>query len=145
MALMEMGVRTLTNRLPKVIGPKTHAIIDYGVAASFIVTGVLLLKKKSKRAAIASFICGAEGITTAMLTDYPGGVAKVISFPTHGKIDAGFAGAIASMPNLMGFPDHGVSSLFRAQGLTMAAVTGLTDFEGERETERTRHRFRHVA
>lgn len=144
MALMEMGVRTLTNRLPKVIGPKTHAIIDYGMAASFILTGILLLKK-SKRGAIASFICGANEITTAMLTDYPGGVAKVISFPTHGKIDAGFAGVIASMPNLMGFSDRAFSSFFRAQGLAMAAVTGLTDFEGERASERPRRRFRRVA
>ena len=144
MALMEMGVRTLSNRLPKVIGPKAHAIIDYGMAASFILTGALLWKK-SKRAAIASFICGGNEITTAMLTDYPGGVAKVISFPTHGKIDAGFAGVIASMPNLMGFSDRGYAAFFRAQGLAMAAVTGLTDFEGERESERPSRRFRTVA
>ena len=144
MALMEMGVRTLSNRLPKVIGPKTHAIIDYGVAASFIVTGALLWRK-SKRAAIASWICGGNELTTAMLTDYPGGVAKLISFPTHGKIDAGFAGVIASMPNLMGFSDRGCSSFFRAQGLAMAAVTGRTDFEGERESGRPRRRFRRVA
>ena len=144
MALMEMGVRALTNRLPQVIGPKTHAIIDYGMAASFIVTGALLWKK-SKRAAIASWICGGNELTTALLTDYPGGVAKVINFPTHGKIDAGFAGVVASMPNLMGFSDRGVSSLFRAQGLAMAAVTGLTDFEGKGENPRSRRRFRRVA
>ncbi len=143
MALMEMGIRTLSNRLPKVIGPKTHAIIDYGMAASFFIVGGLLWKK-SKRAAIASFICGGNEVTTAMLTDYPGGVAKVISFPTHGKIDAGFAGVIASMPNLMGFSDRGYANFFRGQGIAMAAVTGLTDFEGERETARDR-RFRRVA
>jgi hypothetical protein len=143
MALMEMGVRTLTNRLPKVIGPKTHAIIDYGMAASFFIVGGLLWKK-SKRAAISSFICGGSELTTAMLTDYPGGIAKAISFPTHGRIDAGFAGVIASMPNLMGFSDRPYANFFRGQGLGMAAVTGLTDFEGERESSRDR-RFRRVA
>lgn len=143
MALMEMGIRTLSNRLPKVIGPKTHAIIDYGMAASFFIVGGLLWKK-SKRAAIASFICGGNEVTTAMLTDYPGGVTKAISFPTHGRIDAGFAGVIASMPNLMGFSDRGYANFFRGQGIAMAAVTGLTDFEGERDSYRSR-RLRRVA
>ena len=32
MALLETGVRELSNRMPKVISPKTHAIIDYAVA-----------------------------------------------------------------------------------------------------------------
>ncbi len=137
MALMEMGIRALTNRLPKVIGPKAHAIIDYGMAASFFIVGGLLWKK-SKRAAISSFICGGSELTTAMLTDYPGGVAKVISFPTHGKIDAGFSAVIASMPSLMDFSDEAYASFFRGQGIGMAAVTGLTDFEGERESYRAR-------
>ena len=48
------------------------------------------------------------------------------------------AGVIASMPNLMGFSDKGYANFFHGQGIAMAAVTGLTDFEGERETVRER-------
>jgi hypothetical protein len=31
--LMEKGVNLLSNNLPKVLSPKTHAIIDYAVVA----------------------------------------------------------------------------------------------------------------
>ena len=137
MALTEMGVRTLSNRLPKVLDPKTHAIIDYGMAASFFVTGALLWKK-SKRGVVASFICGGSELTNILLTDYPGGVFKKIDFRTHGRIDAGLSAVIGSLPNLMGFSDRGYANFFRFKALGMGAVTGLTDFKGERESSRGR-------
>ena len=143
MALMEMGVRTLSNRLPKVLGPKAHAIIDYGVAGSFFLTGALLWKK-SRRGAIASFICGGSELTNVLLTDYPGGVFKKIDFPTHGRIDAGLSAVVGSLPNLMGFSDRGYANFFRFKALGMGAVTGLTDFRGERESTRDRG-FRRIA
>ncbi|MFB3915316.1 MAG: hypothetical protein ACE14M_01195 [Terriglobales bacterium] len=134
MPLLEKGVHTLTGRMPKVISPKVHAIIDYAVAGSFLLAGALAWKR-DKKSAISSFIVGGAGMGIAMTTDYPGGVWKLLSFPTHGKIDVGFAGMISSMPNLFGFDNAAGSWFFRSQGMAMAAVTGLTDFRG-RETER---------
>ena len=126
MALAEIGARALSNRLPKVISPRTHAIIDYATAGGFfLMTG--LLWKRHKRAAIAALACGINEVTNSMITGYPGGVADVISFPTHLKIDAGFAGVVASLPNLLGFTDEWPSLYFRSQGMAIAATTGMTD------------------
>jgi hypothetical protein len=137
MALDEIGVRALSNRLPKVISPKSHAIIDYATAGGFfLMTG--LMWKRHKRAAIAALACGINEVTTSMITDYPGGVAGVISLPTHLKIDSGFAGVVTSLPNLLGFTGEWPSIYFRSQGMAMAAIAGMTD-EGVSRTRR-RHR-----
>jgi hypothetical protein len=128
MPLLEKGVKTIADRMPKVISPKTHAIIDYGMAGSFILAGALAWKGNQKTAAISSWIVAGAELAVSMMTDYPGGVAKLISFPTHGKIDAGFSGMIGSMPNLMRFTGEWPAWFFRSQGMAMGAVTGLTDF-----------------
>jgi hypothetical protein len=145
MAIVDTTVKALSHRLPKVISPKTHAIIDYATAGSFLLMGALLWKRH-KRAAIASIACGAMEANTAMMTDYPGGVAKVISFETHGKIDAGFAGMVGMLPTLLGFSDEKESWFFRGQAMGLAAVTGMTDFEYyEQDARRARRRARRAA
>jgi hypothetical protein len=84
---------------------------------------------------------------TAMITDYPGGVANLISFETHGKIDAGFAGFVGLLPSVLGFSDEKESWFFRAQAMSLAAVTGMTDFEyyEESDAQRRRRRSRRAA
>ncbi len=144
MALVETSVKALSNRLPKVISPKTHAIIDYATAGSFLVMGALLWKRH-KRAAIGSIVCGAIEANTAMMTDYPGGVAKLISFETHGKIDSGFAGIVGLLPTLLGFSDEKESWFFRGQAMGLAAVTGMTDFEYYSQDATRRRRRRRAA
>jgi hypothetical protein len=122
----------ISDRMPKVISPRTHAIIDYGTAASFIVAGALAWKGGYQKAAISSWVIAGTELAVAMMTDYPGGVARMINFETHGKIDAGMAGLVGSMPNFMGFSDEWLSWFFRGQGMSIAAVTGMTDFGGVR-------------
>jgi hypothetical protein len=63
-----------------------------------------------------------------LLTDYPGGTAKAISFETHGKIDAGMSGMVGMMPTLLGFTDQKKSIFFRVQGLSIKATASMTDF-----------------
>ncbi len=139
MALAEMGIRALSSRLPKVISPKTHAIIDYATAGGFfLMTG--LMWKRHKRAAIAALACGINEVTHSMLTDYPGGVAGVISLPTHLKLDTGFAGVVTSLPNLLGFSDEWPAIYFRSQGMAIAATAGMTDNSVSRSRNRRRHR-----
>lgn len=136
-AELEAGVRAVSKRLPKVISPKTHAIIDYSVAGTFFLMGGLMWGR-SKRAAIASLACGAAETTIAMLTDYPGGVADVISFEAHGKIDAATSGMVALLPMLLAFGDRKEAHFFRAQGMGIAATTGMTDFENYKSQYRRR-------
>jgi hypothetical protein len=118
--------------MPKMIGPGTHAVIDYAVAATFFTAGALFWRRH-KRAAISSFVCGAAATANALLTDYPGGVWKKMSFETHGKIDAGLAGLTATMPSAMFFRDDDESRFFVATGIVETAVTALSDFSSGSE------------
>jgi hypothetical protein len=132
MPILHHAARWTTNRLPKVIKPGAHAIIDYATAASFFAMAALFWNR-NKRAALSSIVCGAAETITAMLTDYPGGVTKAISFEAHGSLDFGMSGLVASLPDIMRFSDDPESRFFRIQGTALAVVTGLTDFTGTGE------------
>jgi hypothetical protein len=127
LAEIEIGVKVLSKRLPKVLSPRAHAMIEYGVAGAFFIMGAAMWGS-SKRAAIASLACGAAETAIILLTDYPGGVAQVISFETHGRIDAGMAGTLSLIPTILGFSDQEKSAFFRIQSLGIAATTAMTDF-----------------
>lgn len=129
MPLLANITKSVTDRMPKVISPGAHAIIDYATAAGFIGMGIFMWKRE-KRAAISSLVCGAAEALTAVMTDYPGGLVKEISFETHGRIDVGMAGMVATMPGVMHFEDDPASRFFSIQAIMLAAVTGLTDFTG---------------
>ena len=58
MPLLDQAARLATRKMPKVITPKAHAMIDYAVAASFFVVGAFLWRR-NKRAAIGALACGA--------------------------------------------------------------------------------------
>lgn len=132
MPLLAQLTRWSTNKMPKVINPTAHAIIDYATAATFFAMAAFFWRR-NKRAAISSLVCGSAETITALLTDYPGGVVREISFETHGKIDFGLAGLVANMPAMMRFSDEPESRFFTLQGMTLGAVTGLTDFTGTGE------------
>jgi hypothetical protein len=123
MPLLDQAAKWTTNKMPKVITPKAHAI--FGMAAFFW--------RRNKRAAVSALVCGAAETITALCTDYPGGVVKEISYETHGTIDFGLSGMVASLPDMLRFADEPESRFFRVQGLGLATVTGLTDFTGTGE------------
>ena len=132
MPLLDQAAKWTTNKMPKVITPKAHAIIDYAVAASFFGMAAFFWRR-NKRAAVSALVCGAAETITALCTDYPGGVVKEISYETHGAIDFGLSGLVASLPDMLRFADEPESRFFRMQGLGLATVTGLTDFTGTGE------------
>jgi hypothetical protein len=132
MPLLDKAAKGLTDRLPTVISPKAHAAIDYATAATFLTMGGLLWRK-NQRAALASLICGGTELLVSLLTDYPGGVSRTISFPLHGRIDAGVAAMVGTMPAFLGFEKSAQARFFGMQAIGIAAVAGLTDFTGTRE------------
>jgi hypothetical protein len=131
MPILVQATQWATNRMPKAISPKAHAIIDYAMAASFFGMAGLFWRR-DKRAAVSCLVCGAAETLNSLLTDYPGGIGS-LSFETHGAIDFGLVGLIASVPGLMRFSGEPEARFFRLQGMAMAAVTGLTDFTGTGE------------
>jgi len=128
MPLLQKGIALAAGRMPKIIKPRAHAVLDYLVAGSFFIAAGLCWKR-NKRAAVSSLICG--GITTvnSAFTDYPGGMWKVISFQTHGKLDSGLAALTAMTPRLMGFDRDMESKFFTMQSMLETTVIAMTDFD----------------
>jgi hypothetical protein len=127
---VELGVKAVSKGMPKMISPRTHAIIDYAIAGSFFVAAAVLARRH-RRAAVASLACGVAELATAAITDYPGGVKPLISFRTHERIDSGLASIVGAMPLAMNFSDDRQSTFFRAHGIAIAAVVGLTHWDNE--------------
>ncbi|MGE0407145.1 MAG: hypothetical protein AB7O65_12680 [Candidatus Korobacteraceae bacterium] len=128
MAFLQKSVAVATRRMPKMISPRGHAVADYVNVGVFFVMGALFWRR-NPRAAAAAFAAGLAEASTSLMTDYPGGVANIIDFPTHRTLDAGLAALTFALPNVMTFSDTPESRYFRLMGLNLTAVTELTDFE----------------
>ena len=126
MPLINSVARVATQRMPKAITPKAHAIIDYLTIGAFLVTGAIYWRRH-KRAALSAFFCAGADLAVSLLTDYPGGIKKEISFPTHCKIDLGLAAMSAALPEFMGFEDDREKRFFLAQSAGITIATNLTD------------------
>ncbi|MGE3178591.1 MAG: hypothetical protein AB7O32_14080 [Vicinamibacterales bacterium] len=68
--------------VPAVISPGRHAVLDYSVATTFLTAGVTFLPQHRDAATLA-FLNGAMVLGMSLLTDYPGGVFRVLSFKQH--------------------------------------------------------------
>ncbi|HUO61052.1 MAG TPA: hypothetical protein VMU24_10315 [Candidatus Acidoferrales bacterium] len=128
MSILQKSVAMFGGRAPKVIGPTTHAVIDYVVAGTFLFAGVMFWRR-NKRAAIGSLACGAATIVNSVFTDYPGGLVPEMSFQTHGRIDAGLAALTATIPSSMGFEEEREARFFESSAIAETIVTALTDFD----------------
>ncbi len=129
MAVWQKGVRVALGKMPKMIDPTTHAVLDYAVAGSFLIMGIVFWKR-SKRAALGSLLCGGAAAANIMFTDYPGsGSRKVISYNVHGHIDTGIAGLAAAMPRLLRFEDEREARFFEIGAISNTAIAALTDFD----------------
>src|SRR5690348_8808891 len=72
MALLQKGVATVTQWMPKVLSPRAHAIADYatvGTAALFSI----LFWNRNRNAAVAALLSAAAEAGVSLITDYPGG------------------------------------------------------------------------
>lgn len=138
MPVLQKGVAAVANRMPKVISPKAHAIIDYATVGAWFALGAWMMGR-SKRAGIGALICGGAELATTLMTDYPGGIADLISFPTHLKIDMGLAATATALPNFLDFDDEDEAKWFRLMGLNMTAAGAMTN-PGERRQPARRRR-----
>jgi hypothetical protein len=127
MPLLNSVAKVVAKPPPRMLTPKAHAVVDYVTAASFLI-GAGLFWHRNKRAALAALICGGSKIGVSLLTDYPGGVTKVIDFGTRREIDLGLGAMIATMPEFLGFKGDSARTFFLAQGALIAASTELTQF-----------------
>ena len=134
MALINQATETLKTKLPKVISPTTHGVIDYAHAAFFFTVG-LLCSRSNKRAAAAAFATSGFILAQSLLTDYRFGAKPVISFETHGRMDSAFASTSWMLPIAFGFKGTKAAKVFEANSLAEASVVGMTDWDSERAHE----------
>jgi hypothetical protein len=127
MPLASFAARKVANNLPKVMGPRSHALMDYVTVGTFVALGFMFWRR-NKRASMGAFLNGGAALANSLMTDYPGGVARAYSFKTHGKIDVGLAGLSMMTPDIFAFDDDEESKYFRMLGMMETAVTGMTDF-----------------
>jgi Na+/proline symporter len=136
MPILNSAVQLATRPFPRAISPKTHAIIDYATAASFFVTAGLFWRR-NKRAALGALIAGGAQVAVNLLTNYPGGLKKVINFQTHREIDLGLGAMTATLPEFLAFKEEGERKFFLAEGAVITAISQLSRFpEKTRRAER---------
>ena len=127
MPILNSLAKVVAKPLPRMVSPKVHAVVDYITIGSFLMSAGYFWQR-NKRAALAALICGGAELAVSLLTDYPGGVRKVISFRTHGEIDFGLGAMTATMPEFLAFKDDSEREFFLAQGALITAATELTQF-----------------
>jgi hypothetical protein len=127
MPMLNSLAKVVAKPIPRMVSPKAHAVVDYTTIGSFLVSAGFFWQR-SKRAALAALICGAAELAIILLTDYPGGIKRVISFRTHGEIDLGLAAMTAMMPQFLAFENKSEGKFFLVQGALITGATELTQF-----------------
>ena len=128
MTLTQKGVKVVAGRMPKMITPRAHAALDYAIAGSFFLMGALFWKR-NRRAGMGSLLCGGATAAVSVLTDYPGGVKKIIPHPLRKQIDTGLVAMAAAMPRLMDVGDKRDAKFFSRQALARTAITAMANFD----------------
>jgi hypothetical protein len=118
----------MTTRVPKVISPQAHAVLDYTVATTFFAMGFRMLSRH-RRAAILAMLNGGMVLGVSLLTDYPGGVWRRIPFRRHRTFDVAQATLAGLGPALFGFAGDQEAQFFHAQATSEIGVIAATDWE----------------
>lgn len=110
------------------ISPGRHAVLDYSVATTFFTAGVTFLPQHREAATLA-FLNGAMVLGMSLLTDYPGGVFRVLSFTQHRTGDLLQAALAGLGPWLLGFGGEKEAKFFYGQALSELGVIATTDWD----------------
>jgi hypothetical protein len=110
------------------ISPATHAVLDYTVAATFFSVGAWLLRRHRAAASLA-FANGAMVAGMSILTDYPGGIVRVLPFRGHRAGDVLQAAFAGLGPILFGFAGDEEANFFYGQAASEAGVIAATDWD----------------
>ncbi len=127
MPVVNSVARIAVKPLPRIMSPKAHAIFDYATVGTFVAAASWFWGR-NKRAAVAALLCAGTELAVCLLTDYPGGMKRVIHYGTRQEIDLGLAAMAATMPEFLAFNDEPERRFFMAQGAVMSAATGLSRF-----------------
>jgi hypothetical protein len=80
------------------------------------------------------------------ITDYRFGAKPLISFKTHGKMDAVFASTSWMVPLFFGFRGTTAAKVFEANSFAESSVVAFTDWDNDRaHQERLEAKRKHLA
>ena len=117
----------------KKLQPLPHAVMDYAWAGTMIAAPWLFGFSKNKTATVNSVASGGAILGLSLMTNYPLGAVKVISFPTHGVIETVAGVAAAAAPWLMKFSRNKPATLTHViSGLATLGVVAMTDYQAQR-------------
>jgi hypothetical protein len=116
--------------VPKSITPGKHAMLDYGVAFTFFSLAAKFWRWHRPAATLA-VINGAMVLGVSVFTDYPGGIWRKISFPTHGALDVMQASVAGLGPLVMGFGGDEEARAFYGQAMSEVGVIAATDWHAQ--------------
>ena len=114
--------------LTRAISPAQHAILDYGVAATFFAFGFSVLSRHRAAAALA-FVNGGMVLGMSLLTDYPGGMFRTLSFRAHRTGDIAQAALAGFGPILFRFGTDPEATYFYGHAVSEAGVIAATDWD----------------
>lgn len=114
----------------KVVKPLPHGVMDYGMAATML-TAPWCFGFSRNRAATASAVgTGLAILGLSLLTRYPLGAVKKVSFKTHGVVETAAAITSIAAPWLLGFARNRNARLTHVMsGLGTLALVAVTDYE----------------
>lgn len=111
----------------KFLSPRAHAWVDYLLVALFAVAPFLF-----DMGDVASALCWVLAplhLLMSLLTAYPGGVARVLAFPTHGVLELLIGAALVVFPWVLGFQDEAAArNFFLTAGVGVLFVWVVTDY-----------------
>lgn len=114
-----------------------HAVADYSAAAGLACLGVYL-RDRNPALSMFAFFNAALVVMTSLLTRYPGGLFPVMSFKTHGMMDAAQGTMLAAGPAMLGYADDPDAKLFYGQAALEMGVVAATDWDARAATPRER-------
>jgi hypothetical protein len=109
------------------ITPAGHAVLDYSVAATFFAMGTAFARRHPTASALA-FVNGAMVLGMSLLTDYPGGLYRTLSFRAHRTGDIVQAALAGFGPLLLGFAGDPEARYFYGQACSEVGVIAATDW-----------------
>ena len=113
--------------MTKVINPTQHAIADYATAGAFLAAAGYY-RNRHRDASTLALANAAAIVVLSMVTDYPGGIFRRLSFRTHGMVDRVLTVMCASGPMIFGFAGDRAALTFYGQAAAETAVISATDF-----------------
>lgn len=122
--------KTVSRPSYKIIDSRTHGILDYCHAAFFL--GMSIVVRKNKAASLTALGTGAFVLAQSLLTDYPLGTKRDLTFETHGKMDAVFGSLSWALPRIFGFEDTAAAKVFEINSYVETSIVIMTDFDNQR-------------